>query len=74
MTTTFAPDDMTVRELLSAYAAILDILRSRHIVRSIYNPLSDYAEVLFCQAFGWTREESNSASGHDAIGSDKSRY
>jgi len=66
MTTTFAPDDMTVRELLSAYAAILDILRSRHIVRSIYNPRSDYAEVLFCQAFG----VSVALAPHGAAGSD----
>jgi len=74
MTTTFAPDDMTVRELLSAYAAIIDSLRRRDIVRSINNPLGDYAEALFCRAFGWTREPKNSAASIDATGSDGSRY
>src|SRR5271165_6754803 len=62
----FNVQSFTVSELLSAYGAILDELRRREIVRSANSPLSDYAEVLFCRAFGWTREN-NSAAGHDAV-------
>jgi hypothetical protein len=57
----------TVDELLKAYGSILDELRRREIVRSSNSPLSDYAELLFCKAFGWKREN-NSASGHDPSG------
>jgi hypothetical protein len=56
---------LTVSELLSAYGAIIDELRRRKIVRSSNSPRSDYAELLFCKAFGWSREN-NSAAGHDA--------
>lgn len=56
---------LTSLELLRAHGAILDELRRREIVRSTNSPISDYAEVLFCRAFGWTRE-GNSASGFDA--------
>jgi hypothetical protein len=56
---------LSVSELLSSYGVILDELRRRDIVRSSNNPLSDYAEVLFCKAFGWSREN-NSAAGYDA--------
>jgi hypothetical protein len=55
----------TVAELLATYGAILDELRRREIVRGNNNPLSDYAELLFCEAFGWKREK-NAAAGHDA--------
>lgn len=58
--------NLTVRELLSGYGAILNELRRREIVRSSNSPLSDYAELLFCKAFGWSREK-NSAAGHDAM-------
>jgi hypothetical protein len=58
--------NLTVRELLSGYGAILNELRRREIVRSSNSPLSDYAELLFCKAFGWSREN-NSAAGHDAM-------
>jgi hypothetical protein len=44
---------------------ILDELRLRGVVRSTNNPLSDLAEELFCQTFGWTRAERSNA-GHDA--------
>jgi hypothetical protein len=65
--------NLTVSELLSAYGAILDELRRREIVRSSNNPLSDYAELLFCKAFGWSRGN-NSAAGHDAIDGTGVRY
>jgi hypothetical protein len=63
----------TVAQLLSDYASILDELRDRKIIRSSNNPLSDYAELLFCNAYGWTRE-GNSASGHDATDASGVRY
>jgi hypothetical protein len=55
----------TTQELFAGYAAILDELRRRGIVRSTNNPLSDLAEYLFCQAFGW-RLNGKSTSGFDA--------
>jgi hypothetical protein len=64
---------LTVSELLSNYGAIVEELRRRKIVRSLNNPLSDYAEVLFCEAFGWSREN-NSAAGHDAVDGAGVRY
>jgi hypothetical protein len=64
---------LSVAELLRAYGAILDELRRREIVRSSNNPVSDYAELLFCTAFRWTREN-NSASGHDATDNAGQRY
>lgn len=66
-------ENRTVAQLLSDYASILDELRDRQIVRSANNPLSDYDELLFCNAYGWERE-GNSASGHDAIDTSGARY
>lgn len=66
-------EGLTVNELLSAYGAILDELRRRDIIRTSNSPLSDYAELLFCKAFGWTREN-NSAAGHDAVDDTGIRY
>lgn len=37
------------------------------------SPISDYAEVLFCRAFGWTRA-GNSAAGFDATDDAGRRY
>lgn len=65
--------NLTILELLRAHGAIIEELRRRDIVRSANNPISDLAEILFCRAFGWTRE-SNSAVGHDATDSSGSRY
>lgn len=56
---------LTTLELLRAHGAVLDELRRREILRSANSPISDYAEALFCRAFGWTRE-GNSTSGFDA--------
>jgi len=64
---------LSTLELLRAYGAVLDELRRRDIVRSANSPISDYAEVLFCRAFGWTRE-SNSTSGFDARDAAGQRY
>ena len=67
------PRVLTVRELLAGYSAIMAELRRREIVRSSNNPVSDYAEVLFCRAFGWVREK-NSAAGYDARDASGTRY
>lgn len=48
-------------------------LRRREIARSTNSAISDYAEVLFCRAFGWTRN-GNSASGFDATDAAGQRY
>lgn len=63
----------TIAQLLADYASILDELRDRKIVRSSNNPLSDYAELLFCNAYDWARE-GNSASGYDATDAFGMRY
>lgn len=51
--------------LLRLHAAVVEELRRRGIVRSANNPVGDYAEHLFCRAFGW-QPLSNSAKGADA--------
>ncbi len=57
--------NLTVRNLLASYSAIIDELRRREIVRSSNSPLGDYAERLFCAAFKWD-PENNSTAGYDA--------
>lgn len=65
--------DLTVPELLALYTGVLDELRARGTVRSSNNPVGDYAELLFCHAFGWSRE-GNSKKGHDAVDASGIRY
>jgi hypothetical protein len=64
---------LTVAELLALYTGVLDELRARGTVRSSNKPIGDYAELLFCQAFGWSRE-GNSKKGHDAVDVSGIRY
>lgn len=64
---------LTVTELLGLYTGVLDELRARGTVRSSNNPVGDYAELLFCQVFGWSRE-GNSKKGHDAVDAGGVRY
>jgi hypothetical protein len=59
--------------LLALHAAALDELRERRIVRSANGPGGDYAELLFVEAFAWTRMK-NSAAGYDAIDAANIRY
>lgn len=63
----------TLPELLAGYGAIMDELRRREIVRSSNSPVSDYAELLFCKAFAWVRQN-NSAVGYDAKDTKGVRY
>lgn len=63
----------TVSELLKAHTLVLDELRDRGILRSANNPTGDYAEWLFCRAFGW-EQAANSVKGYDATDVDGIRY
>lgn len=56
----------SVLELLGSHSEILDELRAREIIRSANNPTGDYAEWLFCRAFGWA-QAANSVKGYDAM-------
>jgi hypothetical protein len=70
-----APDlkSMCVRELLQTYCDVVGELRRREIVRSSNNPVADYSELLFCRAFGWSRE-GGSNLGFDAVCAKGLRY
>lgn len=57
--------EASVIELLRLYAAVLDELKERGVLRTGNGPLGDYAERLFASAFGW-RLAVNAASGFDA--------
>jgi hypothetical protein len=60
-------------ELLSLHARVADALRYRGITRSSNNPTGDLAEHLFCEAFGWQREN-NSNAHFDAIAANGEKY
>ena len=55
----------SIRDLLCLNANTIVELRKREIVRTSNNPLGDYAERLFCTAFGW-RQAANSERDFDA--------
>ena len=57
--------ELSVPALLSLTADIGDELRRREVTRSSNNPAGDYAEYLFCKAFGWFQEP-NSVKSYDA--------
>jgi hypothetical protein len=63
----------SVEALLAGYAAILDELLTRGVIRSTNQPLGDYAEHLVAAALGLSLA-GNSTSGFDAIGPDGMRY
>jgi hypothetical protein len=65
--------EATTSQLLTLYGTILDELRERGIVRTANAPGSDYAELLFVEAFGWTRVK-NSVAGYDAVDASNNRY
>ncbi|MBX7198507.1 MAG: hypothetical protein K1X51_03950 [Rhodospirillaceae bacterium] len=64
---------MTPSNLLNLHARIIDELRARELIRTSNNPVGDFAEYLFCKAFGWNRT-GNSNAHLDAIDSDGKRY
>jgi hypothetical protein len=52
--------------LLRLHYRILDELKARGIIRNANAPIGEYAELLFCEAFGWRRVDKNSYPGYDA--------
>lgn len=64
---------LSVSALLQTHSEILDELRRRGVMRSANNPTGDYAEWLFCSAFGW-KQAANSVKGYDATDADGIRY
>lgn len=64
---------MTFAELLALHAQIEEELRARDILRSANKPTGDFAEYVFCSAFGWEREP-NSKKGYDATDNIGTRY
>ena len=63
----------SIRELLNLHGEVLEELRNRGVLRSSNNPVGDYAEYLFCQAFGWKLAD-NSEKDADAFAPDGARY
>jgi hypothetical protein len=63
----------SVRDLLSVHCKICDELRLRGITRSANNPTGDFAEYLFCKAFGW-QQAGKSHSHIDALDSNGVRF
>ena len=63
----------TVLELLSIHSEIIDELRSRKVLRTVNNPVADYAEFLSCRALRLT-PAGNSEKGYDAIGPEGEKY
>jgi hypothetical protein len=61
------------RQLLALHAQVANQLRTRGITRSSNNPVGDFAEFLFCRAFGWSQQGKSNAH-IDAIGPDGIKY
>ena len=64
---------LSVLDLLSLYAELLNELRKRGAIRSTNNPVADYAEYLCEKALSLTRAE-KSTKGFDATDSSGSRF
>jgi hypothetical protein len=55
------------------HSAVADELRQRGVTRSANNPAGDFAENLFCRAFGWVQAPSSMKSA-DAIDGNGIRF
>ena len=64
---------LSVGELLTCFADVLDELKVRGVVRTRNNPVADYAEWLVSQRMGFTISTGNT-KGHDAVDSEGRRY
>jgi len=64
---------LSTLELLNLHAKALEELRARRVIRSSNNPVGDYAEYLYCRAFGWQQAD-NSEKDADAVSDDGTRY
>jgi hypothetical protein len=73
MVVEFNPGEFSTHDLLRCYAAILDELRSRGVIRTQNNPVADYAEWLTAKKLGLELTP-NSNAGYDAIGSNGDRF
>ncbi|MDF3415822.1 hypothetical protein HKX54_15220 [Sulfitobacter sp. M57] len=65
--------ERSVSELLALHAEVSGLLKSSGAVRSSNNPAGDYAETLFCKAFGWEMA-GPSIKGYDARDAQGVRY
>ena len=63
----------SIQALLRLHYRVLDELKTRRLIRSANAPIGEYAELLFCEAFDWTRAENNSNAGFDATDQSGSR-
>ena len=63
-------------ELFRLYFQLLEILHDREILRNGNgnNFTADWAEYLFCYAFGWEPVPSGSQKGHDATDKNRIKY
>lgn len=68
-----AISDKTVPELLELHASVLEELRARNVIRTESAPTGDYAEYLFCKAFGWQQSDT-AHRDHDAMDANMARY
>jgi len=66
-------NDLTVAELLRLHVGIGEQLRTRGITRGENVPTGDFAEFLFCRAYGW-EQAGNSEKAFDATDSEGKRY
>jgi hypothetical protein len=60
-------------DLFALWAATMDELKRRGVIRTANNPVADYAEYLVAHELNATLAH-NSNAGYDAIGSDGTRY
>jgi hypothetical protein len=56
----------SIEALMRLHYRVLDELKERRLIRSAGAPIGEYAELLFCDAFGWERADSFSQAGYDA--------
>ncbi|SRR5258706_6250465 len=66
-------ENLATIELMRGYAAILDELRKRGVVRTNNAPIGDYTEHLVAKTLGLTLEN-NSRAGYDAVDLSGIRY
>lgn len=64
---------LDTKGLLQLYAAVMEELRTRGVVRSSNNPVADYTERLVAERLGLERT-GNSVAGHDAVDRSGRRY
>lgn len=66
-------DELSVVDLLKLNAETISELKRREIVRTSNSPLGDYAEFLYCKAYGW-EQKNNSEKDIDAVDTNGIRY